>query len=286
MKKSFFIMAFTCCILFAGCKKVDDESDSKEDLSYVLKTYQRYESNGHIYITTWTYDGHKPMGNQYYVDGQLISEYKNYSYDGLNASYDYYYYNNYDVNDIKYRLHVETEYLDETFQRIKYQREEYYYANSQDNYISEIYREFEEKKVVNWRRYKNGLPTAEGHDFIYDGLHCTSITTKYSSDIPNVVREETSFNTVYLDDTYLRTKSSTRANERFYEDGTSTTSTSFTVYDYDGKKPIGSQTFVNGKLSSATRDYQYDGLTCHYFYDYYINGEVQSTWSYEVEYLE
>ena len=92
--------------------------------------------------------------------------------------------------------------------------------------------------------------------------------TYHTSSYPNVIREERSYNVVYLDNTYLRQKSTTLTNERFYEDGTSTTSTTFTVNEYDGKKPIGSQTYVNGTLSSVCRDYQYDGLTCYYFYTY------------------
>ena len=107
----------------------------------------------------------------------------------------------------------------------------------------------------------------------------------YSS--PNVVSEERIYDIVYLDDTYLRTKSYFRTRKRYDTNGNlTTTDTYYSVYDYDGKKPIGSQTYVNGTLSSVYRDYQYDGLTCYYFYDTYRDGEVTSTQMYEVEYLE
>lgn len=279
------IMAFS--ILFAGCQKADDGSDSKEDLSYLIKTYEFHTSNNNTYKTTWTFDGYKATSYKYYENGQLYSEYKNYSYDGLNASWDYYSYNNYDINDVSVRCHTECEYLDETFRRIKYQKTQYYYPDPQNNCIYETYREYDGKKWIGYRYYKNGILIREGHDYNYDGLHCTyQITYHISSYGPNVVREERNYNVVYLDDSYLRTKTSTLTRELFHEDGTTTNSTTFAVYDYDGKKPIGSQTYVNGTLSSVSRDYQYDGLTCYYFYDTYRNGEVTSTQMYEVEYLE
>ena len=137
------IMAFFP-ILFVGCNKWIEEPEPKEDLSYVIKTYQRYDSNGHIYKTTWTYDRYKPTGSQYYIDGQLTSEYKNYSYDGLNARWDTYQYQN---NEVNYYTHDEVEYLDETFLRTKYTKRQYFYPNNpQNNYIEESYREYDGKK--------------------------------------------------------------------------------------------------------------------------------------------
>lgn len=262
---------------------MDEESNSKEDLSYLIKTYRRYDSNNNIYKEIWTYDGYKETGGRYYVNSQLSAEYKNYFYGGLYASWDYY---SYQDNEVTLHEHVECEYLDETFRRVKHQKEEYFFPDTQNNYTSEIYRKFDGKKCVGFKRYQDGILTAEGHDFNYDGLHCTSITTKYSSPVPNVAREETSFSTVYLDDTYLRTKSTTRTNVRFYDDGTSDTITRYTVNHYEDKKPIGLKVFENGKLAYVARDYQYNGLTCHYFYDTYRNGEVVFTQMYEVEYLE
>lgn len=287
MKKSVYVIAFLAltCIMFTGCKKWLDEPDSKEDLSYLFMTYRCYTSNNIIYKATWTYDGYKQTSNKYYENGQLSTEYKNYSYNGLNASWDYYSYNNYDVNDVHVHEHVECEYLDETYRRVKFQRAQYYYPDPQNNCIYETYREYDGKKCVGYKYYMNGILLREGHDYMYDGLHCTYTMTYYSS--PNVVSEKRSYNLVYLDDTYLRTKSQTQTRERFDETGNLLSSvTYFTVNDYDGKKPIGSQTFVNGKLSAVYRDYQYDGLTCHYFYDTYRDGEVTSTQTYEVEYLE
>ena len=288
MKKSFYVVAFftLTCIIFTGCKKWFNELDSKEDLSYLIRTYEFNSSNNNTYKTIWTYDGYKATSYKYYVNGRLSSEYKNYSYNGLNASWESYSYNNYDVNDVRVRAHHECEYLDDTYRRVTYEKTQYYYPDPQNNCIYETYREYDGKKWVGYKYFKNGILLREGYDFNYDGLHCTYKMTYHTSTYPNVIREERSYNVVYLDNTYLRQKSTTLTNERFYEDGTSTTSTTFTVNEYDGKKPIGSQTYVNGTLSSVCRDYQYDGLTCYYFYDTYREGEVTSTQMYEVEYLE
>lgn len=285
MKKSVYIIVLFALtgITFSGCKKTNDELDSKEDLSYVITTYYRYETNGKIYKTTRTYDGYKETGYHYYVDDQLISEYKNFSYDGLNASWDEY---TYQDNIVIRQTHVECEYLDETFLRTKYRKEEYYYPDSQNNDIIESFYEYEGKKKVSYKNYRNGILSGECHDYNYDGLRCTYTQTLYSS---NVVYEERSYNILYLDDTYLRQKSYLRSIERYDSNGAVCYSkTTYSVYKYDGKKPkpVGGRTFTNGELSSVIRDYQYDGLSCRYYVDSYRDGEVYSTTMCEVEYLE
>lgn len=280
MKKSFYIVAlFTlACITFTGCKKWFDESDSKEDLSYVIKTYYRYESNGHIYKTTWTYDGYKETGYKEYRDGQLSFERKNHSYNGLNASWDSYTYR----DSVTNRNHYECEYLDHTYRREKYRKTQYYDPEPD---IYETYYEYDGKKMLGYKTYRNGILTTENY-YDYNGLRCTYKTTSYyaSSD---AISQENSYDIAYLDDSYLRTKSYLRTRKRYDTNGNLTSSdTYYYIYDYDGKKPNGYQYFLNGKLSAVARDYQYDGLTCYYFIDNYRDGEVISTQMYEVEYLE
>ena len=281
MKKSIYLLAFICCILFVGCKKADDGTDSKEDLSYVIQTYYRYENNNHIYKNTWTYDGYKETGAKYYVDGQLTSERKNHLYNGLSASWDEYTYRD-SVTDYQ---HVVCEYLDETFQRVKYRKTENYYQ--EPHTIREDYYEYDGKKIISYKSYANGMLTGE-NQYDYDGLTCAYTQTLYSSLYSsNVVYEKRYYNIVYLDDTYLRMKSRMRTTERYDINGVlSYSQTAYNVYDYDGKKPIGIKTFKNGQLSAIARDYQYDGLTCYYYSDTYRDGEVISTQLYEVEYLE
>lgn len=285
IKKSFYIGAFLALasIAFAGCKKWIDESDSKEDLSYLIRTYYRYESNGHIYKYTWTYDGYKETGYKYYYDGQLTQEQNNYSYDGLSASYDSYSYR----DSVTYRNHYECEFLDETFRRTKYSKCYAYYPNPQDNHfydIRETYNEYDGKKRLSYKTYTNGTLTGE-NQYNFEGLRCTYKTTDYY--YSNVIRQEQNYDILYLDDSYLRTKSYSRTRKRYDTDGNLTSSdTSYYIYDYDGKKPTGYQFYYNGKLRGLGRDYRYDGLTCYYYVDNYQDGEVISTQMYEVEYLE
>ena len=286
MKKSIYLIALLGCVLFAGCNKLDDDSDSKEDLSYLIRTYYRYETSSHQIIKqTWSYDGYKPMGYKYYIDGHLSAENNNYSYDGLNASWDYYAYNNYDVNDIRVREHIECEYLDDTYRRVKHEKTQYYYSDPQDNYIYETYYVYDGKKKLSQKSYKNGILSNEIH-YSYEGLRCTYTTTSYY-DSSDAIQMEQSYDIAYLDDTYLRTKSYLRTRKIYDTNGNLTSSdTNYYIYDYDGKKLTGYQYFRNGQLSAIARDYQYDGLTCYYFVDNYQDGEVTSTQMYEVEYLE
>ena len=281
MKKSIYLLAFICCILSVACTKVDDGTDSKEDLSYVIRTYYRYESGNHIYKYTWTYDGYREMGYKYYYDGQLYEERNNYSYNGLKTSYDSYTYR----DSITDHQHVECEYLDDTYRRVKYRKTQYYYPDHpQDNYIYETYYEYDGKKMLSYKSYTNGLLSYETH-YNYDGLRFTYSTTDYNYD--NTIWQERSYEILYLDDTYMREKSRLQTRKRYDTEGNLTFShTYYHVYDYDGKKPVGYQYFYDGKLSAMGRDYQYDGLTCYYFVDTYRDGEVISTQMYEVEYLE
>lgn len=288
MRKSFYFVASLAltCILFVGCKKWIEEPEPEnpvtmEDLSYLIKTYQRYESNGHIYKTTWTYDGYKPTGYQQYVDGQLNYEEKNYSYNGLNASWDLYYYQN---NEVTSYSHYETEYLDETFLRTKYRKVQHYNPNNpQNNYITEYFVEYNGKKKMGHELYRNGILESDSH-YNYDGLRCSYRISFYLSQ--GVVHQTKDIDIVYLDDTYLRDKTY-KCTIKYYENGVVTkTNTNYFVNDFEGKKTIGSQSFYNGKLRSVSRDYHYDGLSCYYFADSYQDGEVVSTTIHEIEYLE
>ena len=272
-----------CCIMFAGCKKDDGGTNTGEDLSYIYQTYYRYESGGRIYKTVRTYEGHKQISYKYYVYGLLYSEYKNYSYNGLNASCDYYSYQNGDVNDVTVR-HYEYEYLDNTYQRTTYSK--YYYPDSQDN--TNIYETrilYDGKKKLSSKNYTNGVLTGETL-YSYDGLRCSYTVSYYFSS--GVVSQERSYEILYLDETYLRQKTRLYTRKMYDSDGNLTSSnTTYSVYDYDGKKPIGFHSYYNGGLSSIGRDYQYDGLNCYYFVDSYNSeGEVTYTSLYEVEYLE
>ena len=282
MKRGLFLLATICCVLFASCKKDGGGANTGEDLSYLIMTYQRFEAGGQIYKSKWTYDGYKLMGNQNYVDGQLISETKNYSYNGLNTSYDGYVYWHGDTNDVGV-AHHECEYLDETFQRPKYIR--YYITNSDsgsNDLLYETYREYDGKKLLYSKSYTNGVLTDEIH-CNYDGLRCSYKTTDYLGNTIYTVDYEI----LYLDETYLRVKSNLQTSKRYDTNGNLTSSsTSYFVYDYDGKKRIGYHYYSNGILVAVARDYQYDGLTCYYFVDDYQDGEVVSTRMYEVEYLE
>ena len=270
-------MALMCCILFAGCKKDNGGTSTGEDLSYLYKTYFRYESsNGQIIKQTWTYDGHKETSYKHYVDGLLYSERKNYSYDGLNASYDDYSYKNGDVNDVTVR-HYECEYLDDTYLRKKY--EKYYSLDPQDTNIHETYYCYDGKKKTSQKQYYNGVLTREVL-YSYDGLRCS-----YKIDFGN--QRERYFEVLYLDETFLRQNTYLRSEKRYDTEGNLLTSNiSYFVYNYDGKKPIGYQEYQDDNLSAIGRDYQYEGLNCYYFLDDYQDGEVVSTRMYEVEYLE
>ena len=283
MKKSVYIIALLALtsILSNGCKKTNDELNPKEDLSYVIRTYYRYESNGHITIQTWTYDGYKETGYKYYYDGQLTEERNNYSYNGLKASYDSYSYR----DSVTYCYHYECEFLDETFRRTKYSKCYAYYPNPQDNHfydIRETYYEYDGKKLTSYKSYTNGTLTGE-NQYNYEGLRCTYQTTyNYLS-----YTEVRNYDILYLDDSYLREKSRLQTRERYDASGNLIyTKTYYTVNDYDGKKPIGYQFYQDGNLGGKGRDYHYDGLTCYYFVDAYRDGEVYSTSMYEVEYLE
>ena len=144
-------MAFVC-LLFTGCTKPDDGTDIKEDLSFLYITYAA--NNTIDYEVRTTYDGYKETSNKYYTNGELFGEQKNYSYNGLNASWDYYAFQNGDVNDLLYQGHVECEYLDNTFQRKKYYKSEtdYYHEGSQEHSVWVEYWEYDGKRIVGYTR--------------------------------------------------------------------------------------------------------------------------------------
>ena len=289
MKNS--IVLFVClCMLFAGCKKddVDNSDSSNEDLSFLIETYSRTEGNNHVYEDVKTYDGHKIIDHRYYRDGQLWTDDKNYSYDGLTRSWDGYSYSysfESGINYEEYSLrHYSYEYLDNTFLRTKHGIEEYwhYHNHEYQNYrYNEFFYERDGVKLVNYKCFTNGILTQEVDDYSYDGLNCSFSRKKYSDtgDLVSVQKYEYQ----YLDETYLRHKVIRYTTE--YVDG-SPTEVYFKSVQYDGKKPIGYKVFKNGTLREEGRDYIYDGLKCYYKVDYYRDGTLDYTSSCEVHYLE
>ena len=279
MKKNFFIMALLC-VLFAGCNKdviIPPFSEADEDLSFIKTTYTRVDYGTYIQKTQTQYDGNKIIGFQQWRDDELVVERKNFTYDGLNCQWDTYYYGN--TGGVT-RNHVECEYLDESFERVKYSKTEAYFEDPQNDYIAEAFYEFDGKKKVGFKNYNNGLLANEHCDTHYDGLHCTYQHRYYSSS--GAVTQENDYNILYLDDTYLRIKSYMRT--RTFTGGNPITT--YYVNEYEGKKIVGTHTYHNGELTSVYRDYQYDGLVCHYKIDYYQDGEVYLTTDGEARYLK
>lgn len=296
MKKriSIVLMAFVFTMII-GCKKdngidVPNSSDDNdtivlqnEDMSYLIETYSRQDVNNRVIESITTYDGYKKTSHRFYNDGQLLGEGKNYYYDGLNASYDSYSYNIYDINDVSLHQHFSIEYVDTTYYRMKRYVNEFYYGENSGllDKIEETIYEYEGNKLMGYKRYVNGILVIKIDDYIYDGLNCSYTYKNYSNtgDLEYTSRYEIQ----YLDDTYLRQKVTRYTTE--YEDG-SPISVYYKIVQYDGKKQIGYKIFVDTKLTEEGRDYLYDGLKCYYSVDHYRNDTLSNTSSYEVHYLE
>jgi len=277
MKKCIYAIALALLsVMFLGCNKTDGLF-SDEDLSYLKPTYSRIDHGNYVQKTLIQYDGNKIIEYKQWQDDELDVERTNYSYDGLNAQLDVYYYGH--VGHI--RDHVECEFLDETFERVKYSKTECFYENTQYDYVSEVYYEYDGKKKVGYKNYHNGILYAEEKDFNYDDLHCTYQRIYYSP--TGEVDQVDAYNVLYLDDTYLRNQS--YSYTRTYTiDGYSRTY--YYVYEYDGKKIVGIKVYLNGELSKVHRDYQYDGLVCHFKIDHYQNGVLNNTTNGETHYLK
>lgn len=270
-------------VCVAGCKKDHNENfpvSSNEDLSYLIITYSREDrSDQNLCENVNIYNRYKTLSHKLYWNGQLSHEGLNYEYDGLNCNYDVFSYNLNSLNgdEVYLHQHFKNEYLDETYLRQKHTIEYIYRTNSgQEDQVYESFYEYDGKKVVGFKHFVNGILEIEADGFSYDGLNC-SYTSRYyldTGDITNILKIEIQ----YLDDTYLRptdTRYTTDDNEVYYKS-----------VKYEGKKQKGYKVFVNGTLSEEGRDYVYDGLKCYYKVDYYQNGELSSTSSFEVHYLE
>lgn len=290
MKKNAVLMVLLCALL-VGCNKYQDNNDSnqnsieldqEEDLSYLIITYSCEDRGDQLYETIKSFDGLKVISNKSLDNGHLSAEGKNYYYDGLNCSYDWFSYYNNSVNDAYLHQQISIEYLDETLLRSKHSIDRREYVNVNDGRVDvyEHFHEYDGKKQVGFKSFLNGILVREISDYTYDGLNCSYTYKNYSNtgDLMDISQYEIQF----LDDTYLRQKVTRYTT---YVEGTQT-KVYYKTVQYDGKKQIGYRIFVNGTMTEEGRDYIYDGLKCFYKVDYYRDGSLAHTSSFEVHYLE
>ena len=267
-------------IAFVSCKKESLHPTPKEDLSYLIKTYSREErSNQHSQETIITYNGYKQTSYKHFIDGRLHAEYQDITYDELCFNCNVLIFS--ENNEIVTNQHFNIEYTDTTYTRSKHSINKVESETSNSDAVYETFNEYDGKRRMSRKRFRNGILISENTDYKYDSLSCSYTMKEYS--LNGDLVSSSNYEIQYLDDTFLREKVTRYTTE--YVDGSPTTKY-FKSVQYDGKKQIGYRVFVDGKLKEEGRDYNYNGLKCNYYVDRYQDGVFSYSISFEEQYLE
>lgn len=289
MKYNFFRFAnlaivCACMLLMFACGNGDNNSpnpndDPKVDLSYlyiqsVSEQTEYYTYEGSVmgktpeYKSVLTYDGHKIIKLEWYVDGK-IEHIDNYTYDGLTAT----------VTDNNGDLVRIIEYADDTYLREKNR----WFADG-----ARIERVYDGAKLISAKEYDPDNKLVYDQVFVYDGLTANIVENRYKSD--GTLRQTFYYTRTYLDETFLRVVSDeVRVKEYSYDYNLD--DYNIASYVYDGTKLVmveSKYVLSNGEeWVSFRQEREYDGLKCREKkINYNRDGRKEIANTREIQYLE
>lgn len=142
------------------------------------------------------YDGKKQMGYKRFLNGVLVCENNDYSYDGLNGGFTMRNYSN--TGDLVNIRKYELQYLDATYlqsrQKITKYTTEYVDGSPTEVYYKVV--EYDGKKPMGYKVFVNGTLIEEGRDYVYDGLKCYYKVDHYND---NTLSSTSLFEVHYLE---------------------------------------------------------------------------------------
>ena len=213
--------------------------------------------------TTYDVEG-RQIGYKQYSNGELIMELRDYQYNGRTATYWYDYYSS---GSLQWTLKNQSTYSErnwiQTTLGITYAED----GITEQSRIETSYDT--EGRQIGYKQYSSGELIMEFRDYQYNGRTATYWYDYYSG---GSLQWTLKNKTTYSEKNWIQTT----LGITYAEDGTTEQSRIETNYDTEGRQ-ISYKQYSNGELIMELRDYQYNGRTATYWYDYYSGGNLQ--WS-------
>lgn len=250
-------------IILCGCNKSDleqheDESDDCQICWYKMTQYIQYEEDGSEHSKVlYLYDSQgREVGYKQYYKNELIAEWSNFRYDGLNRTYNYISY----FNDTKSVSVIKETFFNDCF--TKMQTHIQYDENDKEQFKM-VYTYDPKGREIGYKQYYNGQLAAENTNYQYNNLNLAYEVHSYWNNVKTTMSVEKTF----LDDFFVKYKSLVYREK----DGTENSRQEYT-YDIEGK-PIEYKYYYYGNLRSKYTNYKYNGLNSTYDH-YEYNGNI------------
>lgn len=225
---------------------------------------------------TYTYDSQgREVGFTYYLQGKLIQENKNYSYNNKECTYTY---NSYSDNKLQLSRKSKVVYYDNSWDKGKLVNSIMYEENGISEYSNMTYNYDSQGREIGFAYYLQGKLIQENKNYTYNNKECTYTYNSYTDSKLQLSRK---FKVVYYDNSWNRGK--LVSSIMYEENGTSEYSNMTYNYDSQGRE-IGFTNYLQGKLIQEFKNYSYNNKECTYTYNYYNNGTLNTTQKYKVLY--
>lgn len=287
MRKNLF---FIFCILLSlhSCGKdspIDQNKDTGENNS-TINNWSRgkivsiiiYNNDSISENTnkTYTYDNlGREIGFTSYLQGKLVQEFKNYSYNNKECSYTL---NNYSENKLVSTRKCKVVYYDNSWNRGKLVSSIMYEENGTSEYSNISYNYDSQGREIGFTFYHLGKLTQEFKNYSYNSKECTYTFDNY---IENKLQSTRKCKVVYYDNSLCRSK---LVNDILFEENDTGEYLNMT-YSYDSQgREIGFTHYSQGNLIREFKNYSYNNKECTYTCNYYSNGTFFWSQKYKVLY--
>lgn len=279
MKKIAFISCIVCILFLSNCKKEDSNNQNNPtDTTGTNNTFDDLQIESLI-----SYDGNniekssqifefdaqgRKISFESYIDGELVTKYRNFVYNGLHCTYFIDMYNNGSViSTNKYEI----TYTDNTYK--KYTSAIMYNSDNTEFY-SYIYDYNSNGVEIGFSYSYLGELSQQHRDYVIQGTDVTYFSDTFvNGSVSASQKFKVAYNTGFKQLTSVT---------QYNSDNTEFTRNEF-EYNSSGNL-IGTSFYLNGALSSQNRDYSYNGKVQTFYTDNYSNGVILSSYKNVVTY--
>lgn len=241
-------------IFLSGCNKSDanqhdDENNACQINWYKMTKYIQYKEDGKEQSKIlYFYDSQgREVGYKQYSGNNLIAEWSNFRYDGLNRTYNYIRY----FNNTRTVCVIKETSFDDCFTKIQMYIQ---YDENGKEQAKMVYSYDAKGRETGYVQYNNGQLVTENTNYQYNDLNLVYETHNYFNNVKTTMKVEK----IYLDYCFIKFKSLI-----YWEKDGAESNRWVYIYDIEGK-PIEYKNYYKGSLTFEYTNYQYDGLNSTY----------------------
>ncbi len=212
---------------------------------------------------TYDADG-RETGMKYYANGVLTHQYRDYQYNGRTVTF---------WNDVYSNGNVQTSIKNQrTYSEKNWIQITQYITYAADGVTEAVHQEITydaDGRETGMKSYANGVLMFQYRDYQHNGRTITFWNDVYSNgNVQTSIKNQRT----YSEKNWIQATQ----NITYTAEGMTEASRQEITYDADGRE-TGMKYYANGVLIHQYRDYQYNGRTVTLWFDFYLEGSLQST---------